>query len=102
MTVEDAKATIKTSGEADIGDIKKSAFRSAFNNDIKTRDLGDFSKVEIINDGAINGTVTTFSVKFTLKDKSREFKSGFDGNLPLNADLKANYDKHPDSVKWID
>ena len=95
---------VATVGDADIGTVKLSDFKTTFNTDTATRAFDNFSKIEIIDEGSFSGTVATFTLQFTLKDEIKnnqyyEFELG-DGTYKLEADIKSNYDNNQNTVKW--
>ena len=98
-TTSDSSITIKATGDGDVGTIKVKTFINAFNGDSKNRKFDNFSSVIIIGEGSVEGTIASFTVQFTLKDKSLELDVG-DGTFILQADITRNYQAHKDTVKW--
>lgn len=85
------KFTVKTTGSDDVGTIKRVTFKGELNDKIKVMDEvninknSDFSKIEVIDDGVINGKIATFTLKFTPVN-TVELDAG-DGTYKLDADL---------------
>ena len=91
--------TATTSGD-DIGTIKKAEFKSKFNDGLNAIDKGDYSKIEITDEGSLGGAnnaVATFQVKVAPKDKSVEI-NGAD-TFKIAADITTCIKAHADA-KW--